>query len=109
MTTITDTANTTLTIRHSTPADESALVRLAQLDSTRPISATRVLVAEEDGELVAARPLDDGEAIANPFRRTAATMAVLEARAAELERAPASADLQGRELRRALGPLYAGA
>jgi hypothetical protein len=109
MTTITDTANTTLTIRYSTPADESALVRLAQLDSARPIYETRVLVAEEDGELVAARPVDGGEAIANPFRRTAATVAVLEARVAELERGPALAGRQGRALRRALGALYARA
>lgn len=108
MTMTTDTTTTTLTIRVSTPADESALVRLAQLDSARPISATRVLVAEEGGELVAALPLG-GEAIANPFRRTAAAVAVLEARAAELERAPASAGPRRGALRRALRPLYARA
>jgi hypothetical protein len=103
-----DPANTTLTIRLSTPADETALVRLAQLDSARPIPATRVLVAEEGGELVAARALDGAKTIANPFRRTAAAVTVLEARGAELERAPVSAGRR-RGLRRALSPLHARA
>lgn len=96
-----------LTIRASTPADEAALVRLAQLDSARPLSATRVLVAEEGGELVAARAFDGAEAIANPFRHTAATMAVLEARAVELERASRPVGGRRRRMRRAFRSLAA--
>jgi hypothetical protein len=105
MTTTTTHTDSQLTIRQSTPADEAALTRLAQLDSARPVSARHVLIAEEGGEVVAARPLGGGEAIANPFRHTAAIVAVLEARAAELE--AASQPVEPRRLPRALRLAYA--
>jgi hypothetical protein len=80
-------ATRALTIRLSTPADAPALSDLAQLDSAPPLSGTDVLVAEENGEVVAARR-SDGSVIANPFRHTAATIAMLEARAYGLQPQP---------------------
>lgn len=86
---MTHTIHTTrgLTIRLATPADTPALIHLAQLDSAPPFSETDVLVAEENGEVVAAR-LSEGSVIANPFRHTAATVAMLEARASGLRPQP---------------------
>lgn len=59
----------TVTIRGARSTDESALIRLAGRD-TRPLPRGEVIVAELDGELVAARSLTDGLAIADPFRPT---------------------------------------
>jgi hypothetical protein len=74
-----------LTIRLSVPADTPALRRLAQLDSAPPPECVPMLVAEIDGELHAALPLDGGPAIADPFRRTAELVAMLAERARQLE------------------------
>lgn len=71
----------TVTIRMARSADEPALRVLAQLDSVPPPEPSPTLVAQVDGELHAALALDDGEAIANPFRRTAHLVAMLTARA----------------------------
>ena len=95
-----------ITIRRATLADRTALVRLAQLDSTVAPSDTAVLVAELGDELVAALPLDGGPPIADPFRRTADIVAVLEARAAAL--APAKRRSRGRRLLAAIRPAHAG-
>lgn len=75
----------TLTIRMAVPADAVALRRLAQLDSTPPPEPVAMLVAEVGGELRAALSLDGGPAIANPFQRTGGLVAMLVARAQELE------------------------
>jgi len=85
----------TLVIRVATRFDESALRRLAALDSARPLSGT-VLVAQSDGRIDAALSLDDGRAIADPFRPTAGLVDVLRARAARLhgQRAGAPAGLR---------------
>ncbi len=61
---------TPITIRLATPDDESALTRLAALDSAEAAPGGRVLLAEVDGELHAALSLEDGSAIADPFRPT---------------------------------------
>lgn len=61
---------TPITIRLATPDDESGLIRLAALDSAEAVPAGRVLLAEVDGELHAALSLEDGSAIADPFRPT---------------------------------------
>ncbi len=90
-----------LTIRIATPADGVALTRLAQLDSAQPLGDGRALVAEVDGELVAALRLSDGGAIANPFRHTAGIVALLETRAADL----ASSERPRLRRRRLLGSL----
>ncbi len=69
-----------VTIRAARDDDEPGLVRVAQLDS-RSLPAGRLLVAEVDGELVAAVSLDDGASVANPYRPTAAIVRLLELRA----------------------------
>ena len=68
-------------LRRSTAQDAAALARLAQLDGApRPVGA--VLVAELDGEIVAAVPFAGGRAIADPFRPTAELVELLRARTA---------------------------
>jgi hypothetical protein len=74
-----------LTIRLAVATDAPALRRLAQLDSASPPEQARILVAAADGELFAALPLDGGRAIANPFRRTEEIVAMLAARARQLQ------------------------
>nr|MDQ4041999.1 hypothetical protein [Actinomycetota bacterium] len=69
-----------VTIRRSRPSDEARLRRVAALDS-RPAPAGPALVAEVDGEIVAAVPLDGGPPVADPFRPTADLVALLELRA----------------------------
>ena len=57
--------------------------RLAILDE-KPVPAGGVLVAMQAGELVAALPLDGGEALADPFKPTADAVALLRLRARQL-------------------------
>ncbi len=47
-----------------------------------------MLVAETGGEIVAAVPVAGGRAIADPFRRTAALVEILELRASQLRKQP---------------------
>lgn len=74
---------TPVVIRLAVNADEEALRQLAQLDSARPLSGQKLL-AEHAGSLVAAVSMDDGSAIADPFRTTADTVELLRLRAAQL-------------------------
>jgi hypothetical protein len=74
----------TITIRRSTPADRAGIMRLGALDG-RPAPAGEVLLGFVDGELHAAVPLAGGEALADPFRRTAELVDLLRLRAS-LER-----------------------
>jgi len=92
-----DTANTTsspskrwapLVIRLDVAADAVALRRLAYLDSARPI-AGQVVLAEQDGHVVAAVSLADGRAIADPFVATSDIVLLLRLRAAQLNNGPA--------------------
>ena len=79
----TNAINAELTIRRARVADERPLLRLAGRDSSsRPRG--EVLVAELNGELVAARSLTNGQAIADPFRPTAAIAELVAARATAL-------------------------
>ena len=72
-----------LTIRFALPADAAALRELALLDSApRPLGGD-VLLAECDGALVAALSVEDGRAVADPFRPTADVVALLRVRAAQ--------------------------
>lgn len=73
-----------LAIRIANRQDGSALKRLAQLDGRRPPTVSRLLVAEVDGEVLAALPLDGGEAVADPFRQTSTLVAMLRLRAGQL-------------------------
>jgi hypothetical protein len=76
------------TIRLAYPDDQVPLRRLAALDSQRPL-AGRALVAEVAGELWAAIGIEgDRRVIADPFRRTATLIAVLELQAAARVPAP---------------------
>jgi hypothetical protein len=70
-------------IRAARGSDGSALVRLAALDSAHAPSGD-VLVAESDGDLIAALDLDTGAAIADPFRHTSDVVELLQLRAARL-------------------------
>ena len=70
-------------VRRATVEDAGALERLAALDS-KPTPQGPVLVAESRGRIVAAQPLGDGPAIADPFTPTADLVTLLEVRAAQL-------------------------
>src|SRR3954463_8758724 len=54
-------------IRYARPEEADALATLAALDSSRAPRG-EVIVADVEGELWAAVSLDDGHAVANPFR-----------------------------------------
>jgi hypothetical protein len=64
-------------------ADDPILEQLAALEG-RGAQRGRHLVAEVDGEIVAALPLAGGEPVADPFRPTAHLVSVLRLRAAQL-------------------------
>ena len=86
-----------ITVRRSTSGDESALARLAALDSAKPPRGP-ALVAEADSRMLAALPLGAGRAIADPFEPTAAAVALLELRRDQL----ATADGEPRRRTRGL-------
>lgn len=77
-----------MVLRAARPTDETVLRRLAALDSTRPLRG-RALVAEVDGEPVAAISLADGRVVADPFRRTADVVELLRVRQRRLAPTPA--------------------
>src|SRR6476646_5389076 len=56
-----------LVIRYARPDEADAVAELAQLDSSRAPRG-KVIVADVKGELWAAVSVDDGHAVANPFR-----------------------------------------
>jgi hypothetical protein len=72
-----------LTVRRFTERDIDAIRRLAALDG-KPIPSGAVLVGERAGELVAALPLDGGQALADPFKPTADVVELLRLRARQL-------------------------
>ena len=76
-----------MTIRLARPQDGEALERLAQLEGRAQAEATYV-VAEVAGSIVAALPLAGGEPLADPFRRTAHLVPLLELRAKQLASTP---------------------
>jgi hypothetical protein len=67
-------------IRLADEGDSTTLLRLAALDSA-PAPAGPVLVADLDGEIVAARSISSARSIADPFRPTADIRELLELRA----------------------------
>ena len=73
-----------VTLRMATPADALSLLRLAQLDSS-VTPAAPVLLAERDDELLAARSLSTGHAVANPFLPTGDVVRLLAAHAEQLD------------------------
>src|ERR671932_584285 len=72
-----------VTIRPALAHDAAALRRLAALDSASPPRGA-VLLAEVEGELWAALPLDGGPAIGDPFRPSGDLVRLLELRASQL-------------------------
>lgn len=77
--------------------DGAAIARLATLDeAARPTG--EVLIAELDGRVVAALPLDGGPAIADPFRLTSDLVDLLRRRAGQI----AGRDADARGWRRSL-------
>ena len=81
-----------LTLRLAVPADAEALDRLAQLDS-RHAPRGAVIVAEVAGDLWAAISIDDGHAVADPFRPTGELVALLVERSRQLRRARRTVDV----------------
>ncbi len=90
--------NTDLTIRLSRTSDALALGRLAQLDGAL-YDGTPALVAEVDGRLVAALPLDGSHPFSDPFERTVQPLAMLQLRRNQLD---ISQELSEPRIRRAL-------
>jgi hypothetical protein len=72
-----------VTVRYATVDDATGLRRLAELDSG-PVPDLPTLVAEVDGELVAALPLGGGRPVADPFRAAGDFVRLLELRADQL-------------------------
>ena len=72
-----------VTLRLAEEDDAGRLRILAQLDSA-PVPSGPMLIAEVGGRLRAALPLDGGEPIADPFRRSADLIELLRTRAAQL-------------------------
>ena len=69
-----------ITIRHSTDRDRARVLRLAELDD-RPAPVGDTLLAEVDGRLWAAVGVDDGGAVADPFRPAGDIVMLLQVRA----------------------------
>ena len=74
-------------LRPANSSDYETLRRLADLDSSAPITSNHVLVAEHEGEIVAALDAHTGRSIADPFQPTAGLVDLLQARATLLRRA----------------------
>jgi hypothetical protein len=70
-------------IRRSAPDDAAALTALAALDG-REWRSGPALLAEVDGSLRAALPLDGAEAFSDPFHSTTELLVLLEMRAVQL-------------------------
>lgn len=94
-------------VRLAGPEDEGAIRRIASLDA-RKAPEGRVLVAEADGEIIAALAIDGGHAVADPFRWTSDVVALMEMRAEQLAAADqAAVPAIGRAVRTALRTQHA--
>ena len=71
-------------IREAEASDMPALMELADLDS-RPLPDGRLLVAEMDGEILAALAAQSGAVVADPFAPTAELQELLRQRAEQVE------------------------
>src|SRR5437764_338071 len=74
---------TRVTLRQAVAADRDRLRHLAELDAG-PVPRGGALVAEVDGRLRAALPLDGGVPLADPFYRGAELVDLLRVRARQL-------------------------
>jgi hypothetical protein len=75
-----------VSIRGFSERDIEAIRYLAALDG-KLLPTGGVLVAEQAGQLVAALPVDGGDALADPFKPTADIVALLRLRARQLREA----------------------
>jgi hypothetical protein len=82
-------------LRTARADDDADVIRLALLDSARPLEGP-ALVAEENGAIVAALSLSDGRAVADPFVPSQHLVALLRQHATRRQ-APAAAP-RGRRL-----------
>jgi hypothetical protein len=96
----------TYVMRLGTEHDADDLRRLAALDSARPLTG-QVLIGEIDGVPAAARSLETGRTIANPFLPTARLSVYLRVRAAALEAVRREPLLSRRMLTRVRRPALA--
>jgi hypothetical protein len=71
-----------IAIRLATEADNSHLIQLAALDSAAAPHGP-VLVADLDGQIIAAHSLERARSISDPFRPTADARELLELRASQ--------------------------
>lgn len=78
-----ETPVTRVTLRYAAAGDADRLRQLAELDSA-PALCGSALVAEIDGRIRAALPLDGGAPIADPFHRGAELVELLRLRATQL-------------------------
>jgi|1186.fasta_scaffold05904_2 hypothetical protein len=99
---------TAISIRPARSDDFTSLWSVATLDSA-VLPPEPLMVAEEDGQMVAALSLASGDAVADPFRRTAEAVALLKLRASQVPRADRARPRSGllRRLRRRPAPLAA--
>ena len=81
-----ETPVTRVVLRYAAATDRDRLHELAALDSALP-PVGAALVAEVDGRLRAALPLDGTQPIADPFHRGAELIELLRLRAVQLGRA----------------------
>lgn len=81
-----ETPVTRVTLRYASAADADKLRHLAALESAHAPTGP-ALVAEVDGRLRAALPLDGGAPIADPFHRGVELIELLRIRATQLARA----------------------
>jgi len=86
-----------VTIRYARADDTLALLDLADLDSSHTPTGT-VLVAEVGGRLWAARSVDDGHAIADPFRPSGELAFLLAERARQVHSKAQPAGRRARHL-----------
>jgi hypothetical protein len=77
--------STSISIRTARQDDFAALWQMAALDSAL-VPDSPLLVAEQEGQIVAALSLSDASAIADPFRRTSEAVALLRLRASQFPR-----------------------
>ncbi len=105
-----------LVIRAAGEKDFAGIRRLYQLEGRRPDSAANLLLAEVEGELLAALPLDGGSPVADPFRPTAELVELLRIRADQLHAEAPRSDplkrtwraLSGSASRPAVAPVASG-
>src|SRR5918992_5643834 len=84
-----------ITIRRATHADRPTVAELAELDS-RPAPVGETLLAEVQGKLWVAVGIEDGAAVADPFRPAADVEWLLQLRAEQERAMKAPGPLVGR-------------